>query len=179
VNHSGQAGQPHPFAPIAHSKRKAQSLVELAIILPLMVGIIAVLFQFGILFIAYLSLVHEMRDVGRWVSVHPDIIDGTSCASTNSLWALLCADAPSVVDPSRITLQVMPSADSVTRDCTPALTNNRCPKRTAGSELKLRLVYDASTIIFLPTRFRLGPWLDVAIKSSLPPYDYSVMVEQH
>jgi hypothetical protein len=158
--------------------QKAQSLVELAIILPILVGIIAVLFQFGVLFIAYLSLVHEMRDVGRWASVHPDIVDGTTCTTASSLWAQLCADAPSVVDPNKITLSIQPSGDGVTRDCS-ALASNRCTKRVAGTELKLRLQYDASTIIFLPTTFRLGPWLNVAIKSTLPPYDYSVMVEQH
>lgn len=171
-----QAGRRRPGDPI--HKDKAQSLVELAIILPIMVGIIAVLFQFGILFIAYLSLVHEMRDVGRWVSVHPDIIDGSNCATANSLWAQLCTDAPSVVDPARITMSIQPSADTITHDCV-SLTLNRCAKRQAGNELKIRLVYDASTIIFLPTQFRLGPFLNVAIRSTLPAYDYSVMVEQH
>jgi hypothetical protein len=57
-----------------------------------LLGIITVLFQFGILFIAYLSLVHETRDIGRFVAVHPDTIDGT-CANTNSLWGKVCDDA--------------------------------------------------------------------------------------
>src|SRR5258708_3949654 len=58
-----------------------QALVEMAFVMPLLIGIVAVLFQFGILFIAYLSIVHEMRDIGRWVAVHPDTIDGTSCST--------------------------------------------------------------------------------------------------
>jgi hypothetical protein len=41
------------------------------------------------------------------------------------------------------------------------------------------MTYNASSLIFLPTTFRLGPWLNVAIPTSLPTYDYYVMVEQH
>jgi len=58
-----------------------------------------VLFQFGILFVAYLSLVHETRDIGRNVAVHPDTLDGT-CTTAVSLWKQVCDDAPAVIDPS-------------------------------------------------------------------------------
>lgn len=160
-------------------KHKGQALLELALIMPVMVGIIAVLFQFGILFIAYLSLVHEMRDVGRWVAVHPDIIDGTTCTTANSLWKQLCDDAPSVIDPHKITLSAQPSADTVTRSCASLNATNHCTLRLAGQELHMRLSYDASSIMFLPTQFRFGPWINVGLPTSLPNYDYSVMVEQH
>jgi hypothetical protein len=150
--------------------------------MPVLVGMIAVLFQFGILFIAYLSLVHELRDIGRWVAVHPDTINGTSCTTPNSMWAQICADAPTVIDPTKITLYVDPAADGVQRDCdqaTFAANSNTCPNRRAGQELRLRLHYDAGSIMFLPTTFRFGPWINVALRSSLPDYAYSVMVEQH
>lgn len=146
--------------------------------MPILIGIVAVLFQLGILFVAYLGMVHEMRDIGRWIAVHPDTFDGTSCASANSLWAQACADVPTVVSPSRITVSVIASGDGVTRSCALS-TPQKCASRTAGTELRLRIVYDASSIIFLPSTFRLGPYLNVAIPTSLPAYDYSVMVEQH
>src|SRR5882762_3193987 len=94
-------------------KHKAQSLVEFAIIVPLMVGIVAVLFQLGILFIAYLSLVHETRDIGRFVAVHPDMIDG-SCVTNNSLWKQVCDDAPSVVDKTLVTPTFAPACVTLT-----------------------------------------------------------------
>src|ERR1700704_1695090 len=78
-----------------------QALVELAIVLPILLGIVTVLFQFGILFIAYLSIVHETRDIGRFVAVHPDTIDGvagTACTATGTLWRQVCDDAPTVID---------------------------------------------------------------------------------
>jgi hypothetical protein len=151
----------------------------MAIVMPLIVGIVTVLFQFGILFVAYLSMVHEMRDIGRWIAVHPDTKDGINCATANSLWAQACSDVPTVVDANRITLSVIASGDGVTRSCAALDASSKCASRTAGSEIRLRLVYDAGSIIFLPSTFRLGPYLKVAIPTSLPAYDYSVMVEQH
>jgi Flp pilus assembly protein TadG len=180
VNLVGHAGHPHPIDRAANSKSKAQSLVELALIMPLLVGIVAVLFQFGVLFVAYLSIVHETRDIGRYVAVHPDTVDtgvstGASCATVaaGSLWKQVCDDAPSVLDKTRVTPTFSPA-------CGPTLTAGKCPSRTSGTMMTVTLNYNASGAnIFLPTTFRLGPWLNVAIPTSLPSYTYYVMVETH
>jgi hypothetical protein len=156
----------------AARKSTAQALVELAIILPIFLGIVAVLFQFGILFVAFLAIVHQTRDIGRYVAVHPDMIDGTSCVTANSLWKQVCDDAPSVIDKNLIT--------SVTfvQPCA-TLTALKCPLRLSGAPVHVHLQYNAASIIFLPTMFRLGPWLNVAMPTGLPSYDYYVMVEPH
>jgi hypothetical protein len=162
----------------AHRARgRAQALVELALVMPLLVGIITVLFQFGILFVAYLSLIHEARDIGRYVAVHPDTLDGTPCSTSppaGSLWAHVCANAPSVIDATRIQ-----DAPLVNPPCTTLNSTGHCALRTTSSQIHIRMAYDASSIIFLPSNFRLGPWLQVAIPTTLPPYDYFVMVEPH
>ncbi|GAC1324559.1 MAG: hypothetical protein NVSMB2_22750 [Chloroflexota bacterium] len=170
---------------MARHKDRGQSLVELTLILPLLVGIVAVLFQFGILFVAYLSLVHDTRDVGRWIAVHPDTVDGTSVSCTNmsvtDLWRMVCdGAADTVIDPARITLFIDTSADSIKRSC-PTLTNGFCSNRHAGDELRIRLHYDVASLVFLPTTFGIGPWLNVALPWSTfsMDYPYSVMVEQH
>src|SRR5713226_8073823 len=119
----------------------AQSLVEFAIILPLLVGIISVLFQFGILFVAYLSLVHETRDIGRYVAVHPDTVDG-DCVTTGTLWKQVCDDAPAVIDPTRVTAAFSPACS--------VLSSNKCTLRTSGTQMQITLTYNASSIIFLP-----------------------------
>jgi TadE-like protein len=161
-------------SPAARAHRnQAQSLVELAIVMPLFLGLVTVLFQLGILFIAYLSIVHETRDIGRFVAVHPDTIDGTTCLTPNSLWKQVCDDAPSVIDSTRIT-QVTFSPACAT------LTSGKCTTpRLGGTTMHISVNYDARSLIFLPTQFRLGPWLNVAIPSSLPAYNYWVMVEPH
>ena len=139
--------------------------------MPLLVGMVAVLFQLGILFISYLAIVHEVRDIGRYVAVHPDMLDGTTCSSATSLWKQLCADAPTVIDSTRLSLVVTPACAS--------LTGGACAGRSVGSEIKVTVTYNAASSIFLPSNFRLGPWLNVAIPTTLPAYDYSIMVEPH
>src|SRR3954468_1891134 len=134
-------------------RRDGQALVELAMVMPILVGIVAVLFQFGILFVAYLSLVHEMRDVGRWAAVHPNTLDVVyrptppaianppTCADVAagaSLFRRACDDLPSVVDPNRITLSVVAGTDGQTRSCA-SLTNGACGNRPAYSEVRMRL----------------------------------------
>lgn len=152
-------------------RRRGQALVELALVMPLLIGIVAVLFQFGILFVAYLSIVNETRDIGRYVAVHPDIIDGTICTTASSLWKQLCDDAPSVISAANVQPTFTPLCAS--------LVGGKCALRTAGTMIHISLTYNATSIIFLPTTFRLGSWLTVAMPTSLPAYDYYVMVEQH
>jgi Flp pilus assembly protein TadG len=159
VNFSGLVRRPR--AVDAKHTSKGQSLVELAIITPIMVGIIAVLFQFGILFVAYLSVVHSTRDIGRWLAVHPDTTDSAAVTYARG-------DMPPVIDSTQASFTVSPSCMS-----TP------CTARTAYSPLTLTVSYNASSIFFLPSTFRLGPWLNVVMPTALPSYQYQVMVEQH
>jgi len=158
--------------------------------MPILVGMVAVLFQFGTLFIAYLSLVNETRDIGRYVAVHPDTLDGSPGGSTppcsgsgpptGTLWAHVCADVPSVIDPTKVK-----DVPLVTPACTTiSSTTGHCVSgstqiRTTGSQIHIQMQYDASSIIFLPTNFRLGPWFNVTVPTGLPTYDYYVMVEPH
>ena len=163
---------PHVLRRVKTRSNRAQAIVELALVMPLLVGIIAVLFQFGILFIAYLSLVHETRDIGRYVAVHPDTIDGASCTAAGSLYKQVCDDAPTVIDPNHLQTPTFSPACST-------LSSGKCTSRTTGTQMHITLSYDAASIIFLPTNFKLGPWLQVRMPTALPAYDYYVMVEIH
>lgn len=147
----------------ASSASRAQALVELALVMPLLVGIAAVLFQLGTLFIIYLSLVHATRDIGRWISVHPDTTDA-------AFQAYVTADMPTTIDGRNLIAEVTPAC--------PSLSNGRCAARPARATLRIRMSYDASSSIFIPNRLSLG-FLNVSVPLALPPYDYYVMVEQH
>jgi Flp pilus assembly protein TadG len=155
-----------------HRSSRAQALVELALVMPLLIGIVAVLFQFGILFVAYLSLIHETRDIGRYVAVHPDTKDGTSCTDAGSLFKQVCDDAPSVIDTGHL------QTPTFSPNCA-SLVSGKCAARTAGTQMHITLAYDATPILFLPSNFKLGPWFQVKIPTALPAYDYYVMVEIH
>ncbi len=143
-------------------RSRAQALVELGLVLPLLVGIVMVLFQFGVLFVIYLSLVHATRDVGRWMAVHPDTTDA-------QFQAYVSADMPSTISGANLTAQVLPAC--------PSLSNGVCTARPAGSALHIHMSYDPSMSVFLPTRLSLG-FFNASVPVGLPPYDYYVMVEQ-
>jgi TadE-like protein len=166
---------------------RAQALVELALVMPLLVGLVAVLLQFGVLFISYLSLVHATRDIARFVAVHPDTIDGAPTPPTSpcdsaytppnpSLWLHVCTyDVPSVID--KLKIKDLPLASPA---CTALDANGHCPRAT-GSSITINMSYDSSSSIFLPMSVRWGPWLTFDVPSSLltMSYDYTVMVEPH
>jgi Flp pilus assembly protein TadG len=139
-----------------------QALVEFALVFPIMVGMVAVIFQLAILFVSYLAIVNAGRDVGRWLSVHPDTTD-------TALTAYVNADLPTEISSSHLTVSAVPG-------CT-ALAAGHCSSRSSGSQQKITLTYDASGSVFLPTTFRMGAWFEVAIPANIPAYDYYVMVE--
>jgi hypothetical protein len=49
--------------------------------------------------------------------------------------------------------------------------------RPAGVQQTLTITHDAASRIFLPTTFRLGPFLNVAMPGRYQSYSYKVMVE--
>lgn len=144
------------------SASNAQALVELALTLPALVAMAAALFQLGILFVVYLSMVHASRDVGRWLAVHPDTTD-------TQFQAYVSADMPSTISGANLTAEALPAC--------PSLTAGHCNGRSAGSPLHIRMTYDARSVVFLPS-LRLG-FVSYTIPTVLPPYDYWVMVEAH
>jgi Flp pilus assembly protein TadG len=141
---------------------RAQALVEFALVFPIMVGMVAVIFQLAILFVSYLAVVHAGRDVGRWLAVHPDTTDAALTAYVNG-------DLPSEISSSHLTVSATPGCAT--------LTAGHCTSRSSGAQQKVTLTYDASSSVFLPTTFRMGAWFQVAIPANIPAYDYFVMVE--
>ena len=138
--------------------------MELAIVFPFLIGLVAVLFQLGILFMVYLALINTTRDIGRYLAVHPDNTDSTVTTYVQT-------NLPSLLQSANVTVTLTPSCTS--------LSNGYCSGRPSGSSQKLRLTYDATANIFLPTNFRLGFFqASVPSASTLIVYDYYVMVEQ-
>jgi Flp pilus assembly protein TadG len=177
---------------------RAQALVELALVMPLMVGIVAVLFQYGILFMSYLSVIHMTRDAGRWLSVHPDsqdsdvmlyvtkdmptsvmfptTADGPSLHCTYSAnWS--CAAGATLSLPSNGGLLVQMNILCGTYNA----TTKRCMtgsslSRPAGVAQTVTITYDAASRMFLPSGIHL-PWLDVPAPGRYQTSSYYVMVE--
>jgi Flp pilus assembly protein TadG len=145
----------------AFNKASAQALVELALTLPVLAALVAVLFQFGIILLAYLSLLHAGRDVGRWIAVHPDTTDA-------HLQAYVTNHAPTTLNRADLVVQATPACA--------ATTNGRCAGRPSGSTLRVRLAYDISAHLLPPKTLSVG-FATFTLPTTLPPYDYHVMVE--
>jgi hypothetical protein len=157
-----RSAQRSPLRGLGRGGNGAQALVELALTLPALVALAAALFQLGLLFVVYLSMVHASRDVARWLAVHPDTTD-------TQFQAYVSADMPSTISGANLTAQALPAC--------PTLAAGHCTGRSAGAALHIRMTYDAHSVVFLPS-LRLG-FINYSIPTVLPPYDYWVMVEAH
>jgi hypothetical protein len=116
---------------------------------------------------------HEARDIGRYVAVHPDIIDGRQCSDNNSIWQRVCKEVPNVIDTSRLTVDVSPQCPHLDHG------NTRCQQRPTGTELRLTLSYDATASLLFPTAIQFGPWFQLQVPQTFFTYNYFIMVEPH
>lgn len=155
------------------TRSNSQALVEFALTLPMLFGVIVALFQLCILFVVYIALLHSTRDVTRWLVVHPDSTDA-------EVEAYIRANLPSVVAAANLDFSGLSSATSSDRpwDPTcPALDGNlRCSSRISGSKQEVALTYNAAPHIFLPTEWRFG-FVTYRIPVGLPRYRYVAMIE--
>lgn len=146
-------------------RHRGQSLVELALVMPMFFGMVVVLFQWGVLFMTYQSLVHATRDVGRWLAVHPDSTDA-------EIQAYILSHLPANLAPSSIDFTSSPWTPA----CAARDAANRCASRVTGAAVRVGLLYDASPHVFLPSGINL-PFFRVTVPTTLPRYDYYVMIE--
>jgi Flp pilus assembly protein TadG len=180
---------------------RAQALVELALVTPLLFGIILVLFQYGILFMSYLTLIHMTRDAGRWLAVHPNTVDSdvaryvakdlpssvmlpmsvdgpaTNCTFSGTAWT--CVAGTTLTTPANggLLLTFSPACPNTDYNATTKrCTSGGNPSRGASTPQTFKLTYDAASRIFLPTTFRLGG-LNVPMPGRYQTYTYTVMVE--
>ncbi len=146
-------------------KERAQSLVELALVLPMILLVLLVCFQFGILFITQMSVMNAARDAGRWVAVHPNYVDNTTCDQIKGR-------LPSNLIATKLQIAINPPCSVVNAD-------DKCTGRDVGTQLTTTLSYNASSLVFLPAQFGLGGAVGkVPIAQSLPAYTVWTMAER-
>jgi Flp pilus assembly protein TadG len=162
-----------PFRALtAHTR--SQSLVEFALTLPILFSMTVTLFQFGIIFLIYLAMIHSTRDVARWMVVHRDTVD-------SDVQAHIQGNMPTVLIPSSFNFTGLNSATSSNWPWNPKCasldaTTRRCETRQTGSPQEVALRYDAGNQIFLPTRWTFANWT-FSIPTQIPTYRYTVIIE--
>jgi Flp pilus assembly protein TadG len=143
--------------------QRGQSVVELAIFLPLLLFFSLVCIQFAIIFIAYMNVLSVTRDAARWVAVHPHVIDSSTIATIKAANRL-----PPGLTAANLTLNISPACSS--------LTNGKCTGRDPGTQIYARSTYVITSHLFLPATLGWGSWT-LAIPQTLPQYTVYMQVE--
>ena len=143
---------------------RGQSIVELAIFMPLILVFGLACIQFAIIFTAYLNVMQVARDAGRWVSVNPHKID----TGTGSTEALIKTRLPAGLSANALSLTFSPACSS--------LSSGRCTNRPVGTTISTTATYTITSHLFLPTSFGWGAFV-VTIPTNALTYTYVLQVE--
>ena len=81
-----------------HKKNSGQSVVEVALFLPLLIAIVIVIIDFGIVFASYLSLVNATREGAIYAAMYPQL------AITNISQCTTQTGSPTVSSPATVNL---------------------------------------------------------------------------
>jgi len=163
------------------SQQNGQSLVEFALVLPLLMVVIFVTIEVALVFVTYYSETRMARESARWLAIRSSRTTDTQFADHVQATML-----PGLVNGTHVTQQLGTTAvDSIeqvgnmTIKFTPCVWDGTVcthPKRAPGQTLYVEMTYDVGSLIFLPSTFRFGN-LTVKVPTQLPPYKVSVMVE--
>jgi hypothetical protein len=143
--------------------QRGQSVLELAIFLPLLLVFTMACIQFAIVFIAYMNVLSVTRDAARWVAVHPHVVDSSTIATVTASTRL-----PPGLKAANLTLSFSPTCTS--------LTNGKCSNRDAGTTIYASSVYTLTGHMFLPTTYGWGSWR-ITLPTALPEYRVYMQVE--
>ena len=153
-------------------KDRAQALVELAIVTPVLVGLVAGLFQLGIIVMVQLSLVYSTGDFSRWLAVNPDKTDDqVKQYITNDLPSALSGTTVMYAQNGECTIAA-PAVGQLCVQLSPACAaldgNNQCGSRVPGTTRQdVTVAYNPDRNVFLPKANMNIPTLS---------YDYHVLV---
>jgi len=188
-------------------RQSGQALVEFAITMPLFMMFVFVVIELSLVFVAYYSETRMARETARYLAVHSRLTDDSlsrpaACWPASATCVPSVLDhinqtmLPGLVGGtiSAVTTDVT-TGDSIATvgnmqvQWTPCTWNGTVctyggqganpagSARSAGSTLHVELQYNVSNLLFLPTTFRFGSLLTVAMPTGLPKYRVSVMVE--
>ena len=159
-------------------RENAQSLTEFALTVPF--------FMLMMMFAVQMSLLTMAQLAVMWMATDNIRHAATSTAGVGDNWSL--ADScqttyrnsklPAILTTANIsTFSFSPSYAPGTVNCANASLNSPATTRVRGSGLRLTVQYNPTNLIFLPTTFGFGPWLQVPIRTTLPSYTAAAMME--
>jgi Flp pilus assembly protein TadG len=149
-------------------RTRGQSLVELALVLPVLLFFGLACVQFALIFRTYDDLLQVTRDAGRWVSVHPQVADGNTGVSDGTTIGTVRGRLPASIKTSRLQMAIVPACA--------APSGGVCAGRTTGATIAVTSTYDFTDVLFLPTTFGWGSW-SIRLPSTSLSYTITMQVE--
>jgi hypothetical protein len=106
----------------SRKRLRAQSLVEFALMLPILLIILSGLFEFGFIFMHYLSVLDSVRNSARYASnnIYNNPDDGLGCASTTYFYRLAACEAISELQDEQPTIELCLPTSPASEHCNPA-----------------------------------------------------------
>ncbi len=134
---------------------EGQAIAELALLLPLMMLFLMTALQLALVVFAYLGLTNATRDTARWVAMHPDTTDAVTPAT-------VLPGFPATLNPAKVSVAISPSCS--------ALSGGKCPGRDPGTQLSVKLTYDATSLALFPGLY---------LPTLTPSYTMYMRAERH
>ncbi|MDQ6669577.1 MAG: pilus assembly protein [Chloroflexota bacterium] len=170
-------------------RARAQTVVEFALAFPILIAMLLAAIQFGLLLLCYVDEVRLTRDSARWLAVHANTSDdAVAQAIASAMLPVMIGGQPSgsvqgdTPDNHANAVAVYQIGPKLTATFTPCLaraaTTGNCTGRDSsvegGATVHVRLSYDASSIIFLPTRLNFA-FISLYMPTALPSYSASMV----
>ncbi|MFN8632249.1 MAG: TadE family protein [Chloroflexota bacterium] len=146
---------------------RGQSVLELAIFMPLLLVFTLACIQFAVIFMTYVNVVNVTRDAARWVAIHPHVVDGNSSTSGSTIYTITHR-LPAGLNSGALSLSITPACAS--------LTSGKCTGRDTGADIAVTATYTITSHLFLPASFGWGSYT-ITIPSTLPTYTIHMQVE--
>jgi hypothetical protein len=105
----------------SRKRSRGQSIVEFALMAPILLIILSGLFEFGFIFTNYLSVLDAVRNSARYISngIYNNLDDGKDCASTEYFYRLAACEAMAELADEQPTISLcLPTSDKTDR-CDP------------------------------------------------------------
>lgn len=113
--------------------RKGSALVEFALVSPLIICLFLLMVQYGLIMNRFLVIVHAAREAARYAAVHPERDAPIKQRALDAMRGRI------ENNPNRVQVFVFPPEGS--------------PERVRGRRITVKIQYDMSDELFLPSRF--------------------------
>lgn len=111
-------------------RKKGSALVEFALVAPILVLLVLLMVHYGIIMNRMLTLSHSAREAARYAAVHPEDDEAIRGKARGAMYGRGHR-------PERMNIIIEPAQGS--------------PDRKSGRPIKVRVQYDMSDEMFLPT----------------------------